>query len=292
MRRLYIIERTGIPNVTLKVLQRLAKTMLLDKPEDPSNEVVEQAAARLEACVAEVDEALTVRAGEENPEIVASEREFDSSTDGLWVWLRKLLLGWHEALSTPGLDALPDKLKVQCDLPAARARGERARKLHERLFGANGSKFVRGPFVSQAETMATLLRLIEKDDLGEELEDIVGPQLPVMLATCQIHYEAMVADRMRREGGSSANLREMLDKLRWTIDHYRNAVETLRDPEQPETYALVDKALRSLTLLSERMARAAPGTPDELLGEGLVELDELAGDEPEGEGEDDELVEA
>ena len=62
----------------------------------------------------------------------------------------------------------------------------------------------------------------------------------------------------------------------WIYPHVRAVTSRLielvrtRSGKDP----LVDRALRSLILLCQRMANATPETDDELLGEGLVELDE------------------
>lgn len=269
----YALERISIPNPSLKILVRLGKTLVEDKPEQ-TNEVIELAAARLLACIAEVMTAITARHRETNPEIIATEVELDRSADTLWIWLRKLLEGWATALGHAGLEALSKELAEKVGLPALREKAELSRKLHERLFGAEGTRWTQRPFIEQVESMDALLRLIAEDELGEDLQKIVGPELPVLLAAVQEQYEAMVSERMRRSGSLNDDFRELRAKLRWKIDRYVNAVETLRDDEDPASDEIVDKALASLILLNQRM-RAGGGAAedDELLGEGLVDLE-------------------
>jgi hypothetical protein len=267
----YALDRITVPYLSLKILTRLGKTLLEDKP-DPPNPVIEDAASKLELCLVEVDKALTARVREINPEIIAGEVEFDRATDTQWIWLRKLLEGFALAFGHPGLAALPEELQTKANLPALRLKAERARKLHDRLFGAEGTNWAQKAYIEQVESMAALLRLIEEDGLGEELESIVGLDLPRLLDVCQVHYEHMVSERMIRSGSLHNDFQELRAKLRWKIDRYRNAVETLLDDEDPDSYELVDHALRSLILINQRMNKGSEGElDDELLGDELGE---------------------
>jgi hypothetical protein len=269
----YSVDRTRVPNVSLKILQRLGKTLIRDKPEVlyPS---IAMSLERLNIQVQEVDVALIERFRSVNPQVIASEMEFDRSTDMAWVWLRRLLEGWRDLGSHPGLAALPPELQAIANLPGLRKRAEAARILHDRLFGAEGTGWVMSSFIEQSQTMATILGVIEADDLRSDLDAVVGPELPLLIEAMQIHYEAMVSTRMSREAGPAENLHTMRAKLRWWIDHYKSAVESLRDPEDPKTFELVDRALRSLILLSQRTANGATSQEiDELLDEELVELE-------------------
>ncbi|MFO7566610.1 MAG: hypothetical protein R6X02_28460 [Enhygromyxa sp.] len=270
---LYAIERTGIPNASLLVLGRLGKTLVHDKPPQ-TNVVIEVATKKLVSCLGEVDTALTTRIRESNRTVVLNAVEFDRATDVQWIWVRRLLEGWAGAFGHKGLDGLSEPLQAKVDLPALRERAERARKLHDRLFGAEGTMWTRRAFIEQVESMAALLRLIKEDELLAELEEFVGPELPALLFACQEQYDAMVNERMSRTSAPADNFSELRAKLRWTIERYKNAIESLRDDEDPDSYALVDTALRSLILLNQRMNKPG-GTElaDELLGEGLLEID-------------------
>jgi hypothetical protein len=290
----YALERTAIPNASLKLLTRLAKTLLKDKSET-TNAVIDKAAVRLASCIIEVETAITARIRELNPELVANEGDFDRATDTLWIWLRKLLEGWAAALGHTGLTALSQELQAKADLPALRLRSERARKLHERLFGAEGTSWTQRAYAEQVESMAALLRLIDEDELTAELEFVAGPELPKLLTICQIQYEQMVGDRMSRATSMTDDFRELRAKLRWKIDRYKNAVETLLDDEDPTSDDIVETALRSLILLNQRMAKTsgAATLDEELLGEGLVEFDppDAPIDAPVDEPIDDEAPE-
>src|SRR5690606_1109444 len=124
------------------------KTLLRDQPEQ-TNVVIEAAADKLRGCIAEVDAALTSRVRETNPEIIAGEVEFDRATDAQWIWLRKLLEGWAAAFGHPGLNGLSKERQAKADLPKLRQRAERARKLHERLFGAEGTNWAQRAYIEQ-----------------------------------------------------------------------------------------------------------------------------------------------
>ncbi|HLT37312.1 MAG TPA: hypothetical protein VK034_13560 [Enhygromyxa sp.] len=275
----YSLDRITIPNASLKVLARLGKTLLRDQPEQ-TNVVIEEAADKLKDCIAEVDVALTERVRETNPELVAGEVDFDRATDTQWIWLRKLLEGWAASFGHPGLNGLSKERQAKADLPALRRRAERARKLHERLFGAEGTNWAQRAYIEQVESMAALLRLIQEDELGDELAEIVGPELPRLLAVCQSQYEVMVSERMSRTASLTDNFRELRAKLRWKLDRYKNAIETLRDDDDPASYERVDHALRSLLLLNQRINKSAETDDDELLGQGLVELEAPVEAEP------------
>lgn len=276
----YSVDRTRVPNASLKILQRLGKTLIRDKLE-VMNPTIAASLARLIAQVDEVDAALIDRFRAVNPQLIASEMDFDRATDMAWVWLRRLLEGWRDLGSHPGLAALPPALQAQANLESLRKRAETARSLHERLFGAEGTAWVMSSFVEQSQTMATILGVIKADDLRGELEATIGPELPLLLETLQIQYESMVSARMSREAGPAENLQTLRAKLRWWIDHYRNAVESLRDPDDPKSFEMVDRALRSLILLSQRAANGVTAQEiGELPDDDLVEL-EFPPDPPE-----------
>jgi hypothetical protein len=264
----YSIDRIRVPNVSLKVLNLLGKTLIRDKPE-LMNPSIAASLDRLATQVAEVDAAMMQRFREVNPQVLASEAEFDRAADAAWVWLRKLLEGWRDIGVHPGLAALPPDLQVKVGLPKLREKAERARDLHERLFGAEGTNWVMSSFIEQCETMATILGVIEADGLRDDLESVAGPELPLLIQYMQVHYAAMVTTRMSRETGPVENFRVLRTKLRWWIDHYKNTVESLRDPDDPKTFEVVDRALRSLILLSQRTGNGAVA-PD--LGDVLDEL--------------------
>jgi hypothetical protein len=278
MKVINIIEYIRIPNATLRRLLRLGKTLIIDMPE-LDNPLILDAAKDLQACIAEVEQGLTERHDELNPESGISLMDFDRAVDGLWVFLRLLLEGC-EAYAHAGLDALSNELKIEAKLPEARKIAAIARSLRERLFGSDGTKFVKLTFIDQAEEMATILRLIEQEALSEDLETVVGPVLPRLIAKCQVHYEAMVSERLSRPPGSGQNLRLLRAELSTYLTQYCNAVVTLYKPKQPETAELVTTALRAVPSLRRQLLDEAAGLvsadPDDDEAElGPSELDEL-----------------
>lgn len=270
----YSIDRTTIPNVSLQLTQRLGKTMLRDRPTEKTNVVVEMSAEKLANMLKVVDLAFIVRFRDNNPQIIATENDFDRGVDVNWVWLRRLLEGWRDAYGHSGLDALPAKLQEHVGLPTLRRKSELASKLHDRLFGAEGTKWVLANWMVQAETMSTILGVIESDELGADLEEVVGVELPRLLAGLQEHYDEVVSLRMSREQRPADDFLELRAKLRWHINQYKLSVETLRDPDEPETFEIVDRALRSLTLLSKHTRSGLKGEQlSEELEDELVPLD-------------------
>jgi hypothetical protein len=286
---IYALDLARLPNVSLKILQRLAKTLRRDTP-DSSNAVVEAAAADLDEHIATVDAALAERVVAENPQVEVSEIEFDHAVDRLWIALRRILEEKQTYL-LPGLGALPPKRAQECDLPARREEGTKARKLWERLFAAEGTKFTRSGFILQAETMAALLRMLEREQLRAELEAVVGADLVRTIEACQIHYEDVVSDRLSRQSGYAHDFRELRNQLRWGLVAYVQAVHSLYSPKQPKSEALVLDALRAVINLRDQISQAGGEVElDELL-EDLVEL-ELPEAESEAEAKADPEAEA
>lgn len=266
---IYAIARVRVPNATLKVLLRMAKTLLRDVP-DQANEAMKKAAGKLADLVARIEAALEARMRAGNPHLAAREIEFDRAVDSLWIFLRDVLELCAQAFGHPGLEQLSPARQAAIDLPQLRVLAGRAASLLEQLFAAEGSAFMRASLTVQVESMATILRLIEHDELEQDLQSIVGASLLEALRVCQAQYEEMVDDRMRRERGFAEDFRELRAQLRWLVDRYKIATETLHDEEAPETLALVEQALRPLLSLSEAMALGNPRRVEEAEAE-LVE---------------------
>ena len=115
--------------------------------------------------------------------------------------------------------------------------------------------------------MATILRVIEDDQLAEELELVIGPELPLLLRGLQAHYDELVAARLTRVKHRE-NFRELRSLLRWHIERYRSAIELMYMPGDPASAQLVERALRPLARLNQRVRRASDADElDELLDE-------------------------
>ena len=89
---IYAIANMRVPNVSLKVLVRLAKTFATLVPEQASPAILD-AIKKLAGMVVEVERALIARVREANPELLATEVEFDRATDTQWLFLRRVLCG-------------------------------------------------------------------------------------------------------------------------------------------------------------------------------------------------------
>lgn len=266
---IYALELSRLPNASLKIMQRLAKTLRRELPAQ-TNVVIETAATRLDQLTERIDAVLMARFVESNPELVASEVSFDRSVDGLWVMLRELLEA-RRAYAHPGLDALPPELAEAVDLEARRKEARTAERVWNRLFAAAGTTFTQARFIVQVESMATLLRVLGQDDLRAELVGVVGQGPIKLIEGCQTHYEAMVDDRLHRQSGASENLNDLRSELRWGLVAYVQAVQSLFDPAKPETAEIVLDALRPILVLREELGRVS--SEDELVLDDFVELE-------------------
>ncbi|WP_146156108.1 hypothetical protein, partial [Enhygromyxa salina] len=270
---IHVLQYIRIPNLSLLRMQRLAKTLIRDRP-DQTNDAIDMAAADLESHIKTVDAALTSRLQASNTELLKSEGNFDRATDGLWLYLIRVLES-AEAYAHPGLDALPEELAVTADLAAARAIAAKARRLRQRLFGSLGGAFTQYSYVEQVESMAAIHRLISDEGLRDELVAVVGPQLPTLLEACQQHYETMVSNRLGREQNLVGDLRELRHELRWCIVQYNNAICTLLRRDQPETEKVVEQALRAVISVRARNRVSSDRSTEEMLDELDTPDDEL-----------------
>ena len=139
--------------------------------------------------------------------------------------------------------------------------------------------------------MAAVLRIIKEDQLNEQIQTVFTPLILPVLETCQQQYEELVSNRMRREIGVVQDFRELRGRLRWLIGRYKSAVETLYDEDKPDTYDIVEDALRSLIMVSAHMSRSGSQVISEELDLALVDaqfFDELEATAEADGGLDDE----
>ena len=277
---IYALELARLPNTTLRILLRLAKTLLRDKPA-VDNPMILAVAGRLLGVIGRVDEVLVSRFIASNPEVVASEVEFDRAVDAVWKALR-IMLEQRLAYAHPGLELLSPERAQAAKLEQRREEARKAQRLWARLFAAEGTSFTQTPFLNQVQSMDTLLAVIAKEGLREELISVIGEDPLLVIEACQEQYEDMVNTRLRRKRGTSENLNELRNELRWAIVAYVQAMHLLYDPAKPESAEQVLEALRPILVLREALARAASGggVEDELL-EDFVELEQPEPAEPE-----------
>ncbi|PRP95649.1 hypothetical protein ENSA5_37820 [Enhygromyxa salina] len=269
---IYALELARIPNVSLKILLRLCKTIL--RGELPqTHSMIEAAAENLQAYVDIVNAALIARIVGSNPALLATEMSFDRAVDALWAQLLRRL---DDALAYEhsGLDMLTDEQSLAAELAHSRAQAQRARDLLTRVFGSTTlSDLVKVTFVEQAESTATILRMIEQEGLRQDFEDIVGAQLMRTLDNCQLRYETMIDDRLNRQRGMGQDHRELRNQLRWRLIAYVNAVQSLYQPAQPETGEQVVAHLQSILTLRESLSRNTNEAELEAELEDFAELD-------------------
>ena len=274
MNKLAVIEALVIPSISLKVMLSLAKAVLgrapsLDVP------LVLDAIERLAKAAAQADAALTTRLRERNPELVGAELACDRAVDGLWKLLRDLLAS-YAAYEHEGFDALAQTPAFTEQLEVMRERAAAARELGERVFGHDGLAFTRLPYIEQAETMAALLRLIDEDELGPALEQVVGPELPVLLGGAVARYTKMIEERLARTSTSGPDLRQMQAQLRRRLNRYVNALTVWADEDDPGRVEQAWEALLPMITVRNYLSRPDRSDDDEL----IAAIDAL---EPSGE---------
>jgi len=234
-----------VPRLTVEGALALARALMQIRPKGASE--LDRVAGKLVELIAEVEVALTVRRREAAPVDYTMEVELDGVTDALWAALRNRLETWA-AFSHPGLSDVIETLEggsaTEIVLSEAQRRSARARALRGNLFGADGLKFTQTTFAEQAQTMASILRLIDEEGLATELDALVGAEVLAGLRACQQQYEAMVEGRMERSERKSADLGQLRGKLQRAIARYSSAVLLLLDEDEPSSLSLVVDALR------------------------------------------------
>lgn len=287
---IFALELARIPNVTLKTMLRLAKTMLRDRPKGKdSTPSIEDAIEDLLELIQAIAEAIIIRMIGANPELFASELEFDRVVDALWVLLRRRLVD-AQVYAHDGLDLLTDSQAEEAKLEESRALSDRAAELDKRIFGSlSVADIVKASFTDQVESMAAVIGLIEREELRDDLVDVVGTRLVKTIEVCQERYEDMIDDRLGRKRGLSHDLGELRHQLRWQIVAYVNAVQSLVRPKYPETGEAVLGYLQPILTLRESLARngSEAAAVEDL--QDFVELDlpEQAQDVAESIDEDD-----
>lgn len=245
----------AVPQLTTEGTLALASALVRAIPE-PVPAPLERAAQRLRDRVRDAEDAMTTRQRELVPVDYSHEAALDTITDALWAMLRDRLKSWG-AFARDELSLVREGLrgKKAATLRAAQDKAARAEDLHVRLFGAEGLAFVQWPYPEQAQRMASLLRLIDEDDLHGDIEQLAGPAVLVALRRCQELYEAMVEQRVRREHPPSTDLGQHRRSLQRAITRYASAALTLVDDDEPASQQQVRDALRPIETFRARQAR-------------------------------------
>lgn len=271
---IHALELTRLPNVTVHLTLRLAKTLLRDRAQgEQSTPRIDQAAKDLEEQVELASDALIARTLRLSPEVLATELAFDRAVDALWFALERQL-EHPRVYAHDGLDYLPAELAEAIDLEGGRARAAEAALLQEQVFGPQRiHDMVKRPMVEQVESTQLVLRNIEQLDLRGRLEALVGARLLDTLEACQKHYELMIDQRLRRQHGQNIDLRVVRQELRWAISEYANAIVSVYRRKQPETGEWVLAKLQPILTLRQTVTRVqTPGELEDAL-EDFVELE-------------------
>jgi hypothetical protein len=268
-----IAALTTVPLLSAAGYVSLIKSLSEVQPKDPPKHV-QKAVARMQASRGEAEQALDARLGGDVD--VALERSFDLLVDRVWLFLRSQLEFWS-IYEHDGIELFTEQQQAELDLEEYRALAKVADDLLDRLFGAEGSEFLRLPYMQQAAHMASRLRLIANKGLGESFEELVGARMVKLLTICQQRYEAMVNARTARESGVVADLREQRASMQRSIQLYAVAVLGMLDEDDPPTAEIVTHALAPIVVTRFRRSTGAEGGVDELVGEPVETPEPVAG---------------
>jgi len=250
------------PRGNVRGILSLARALSELAPRDQT-ETVARTAEALDQVIGEVEEGLTVRRRESAPTDSSDDLTLDGCADTLWAVTRNGLEA-KASFAHPGLALVLAQHGKRSAVAKAVKEGQeqaaRARALADKLFGREGLTFTQQPFPVQSESMGEILRLIDQDGLGPELDALLGPHVLVALRACQTQYETMVDGRMSRDDRKSTHLARLRGKLQRAISRYCSAVLTLLDESNPDTLPLVLATLRPIDVHRAQMAATSKGT--------------------------------
>lgn len=253
-----------------------------------------RAAAYLDDMVTEFSAALVERyRAASASETRQEDSEIDSATDGLWYVARDRFDHWA-VFERRGV-ALAAKRQTDdgFDFAARMAKAARARELRRRLLGKLGVDFTRRPYQVQAEHMMTLWTMIEHEQLGPEISDLIGADFYGGLEAMQVEYEKMIERRTAHEQNPSVNFNDVRVRLQRTIVKYNAALVAMADEADEASVDSVRAALSPMVMLRKQLANAAGGIAEE--GDADIDIDTLVAEQKKVERElslppdDDEL---
>ena len=253
----------------------LITTALMVAPENPP-EHIKEAISDLAQELQTAESMLVERIDEDLSTTI--ERLFDIVVDRAWHETRNRMV-FASIYLHEGTAMFTEEDRAELDFEERVEEARAAAKLHERMFGG-GIGFLRSPYPQQATHTAARLDWVSSKELGDTLEEVIGPKLVKLLEVSQKRYEAMVGARSSRDGKSVADLRELRNNLRCALATYVGAIGTMYKAKQPETASVVEDALRPILIARESARRKELGLIDEVSGEleaedeGDEELDE------------------
>ncbi|PRQ10119.1 hypothetical protein [Enhygromyxa salina] len=262
-----------IPLLTTEGYVSLCKTLLgVDLGQVPPQ--VTATRNDLAAVLAEVEAGLVARIDEDLS--TRREQAFDSLVDRVWLELRERL-EFYTIYQHDGAAMFTEEDRAGLELDERISQARTAAEIRERMF-SDGTDFLRAVYPQQATHMAARLDWLDTKDFdGETLATLVGDELATLLKTCQARYEAMVSGRSSRDGKSSADLRELRNRLRRQLYAYCGGVGTMYDFKKPETAKIVEVALRPILVMRAQARRkpGAPGVDGEVVADGEADLSEV-----------------
>jgi hypothetical protein len=244
---------TNSPNGSGRQLLSLGRVLRKRTPSNPSPDLA-AAAGGLDKTLVAAQGVYADRIRNHGPAVALMDREDDNFADTVLRIGRDRLLHW-ELFTRPTAQRLAAaKPPDGPDYAAVRVKAERAAEIHNKLF-ANDFDSTRAPYAVQAEYMLMLERIIEEEQLGDDLAELIGePYYTNMRATITL-YAKMVERRQSGDAGSEANLREVRYSLYHAIQNYLLALlATIRD-DDPESVAAVRRALGPVDAYRASFAR-------------------------------------
>lgn len=164
-------------------------------------------------------------------------RFVDQAGDSSWGALRTRLLGYAELPVSEYPDA------------------KRARELVTILFAADGLSFLKETYPVQWSTADTILKRIDEDTLGKDIDRIAGKEFLENVRKRHASYGAMVKGLLAREAAAGVNLSEQVRTLGRAIVEYATKVCASADDDDAESITTARAALRPLDAFREANAR-------------------------------------
>jgi hypothetical protein len=170
-----------------------------------------------------------------------STRAVDGPTDLAWTVLR-------------------DRMMAYAALPAAQfPKAVRAAELVKMLFPDASLPFLRVTYTDQLAAMSGILRRIEADGLGKDIDAVCGAEFLANVRAMMPRYEAMVHGVLARDGGVTDNLRDLLRDLQSAIVSYATKVCATVDEDDPASAETARVALLAIANLRASVARRGRG---------------------------------
>lgn len=242
----------SIPRLTAKGTASLSRSILVVMPDNIPDSA-HKAADVLQIRLDDFDATLARLRRELGLQTPLEEVNFDTAVDGAWVRFRRRLQDW-QAYSRPGFKPLAQDPNSPIDYGELIARAEDARLIEQRLFNNTGVNYLRSNYPEQAESMRSILRLIDEDQFEDRIEILVGDDVLPVLRDLQIRYDAMVQRRAQRSSSKddSDNLRSHQLGMQRALRRYASAMYGLYD-ETPQSGTFVYRALLPILTFRERL---------------------------------------